>query len=565
MPRGKEHPLISQLQDKYLKGRLTRRQLMRDAALFGVSMSSIGFFLSGITPRQKGAAWDLNLSLSDAVSAHLQADASGAIILSATEERIEARAYSPESVLKILLQPEEQPVSITVDNVFSQAIEPKVSVSGSENELALLNKKVLSPTAIELKLRGGSGPQRIDLYLKEELLNDPLTFALVGDNQGNDDTFAKIIAEINKTEASFLIHLGDMVPSGTEREYSDFMDTISALEIPFYSVPGNHDVRAEGLTYYETLLAPGYYSFHLKEYTYIFLDTSLLGMDSKQKEWMKKELEGRDKKMLFMHIPFLDPRGRGHSFLDQQQAHSILNYIQEDTVGVEGVFAGHIHLYHQEEMEGILYAISGGGGATLYAPEDKGGFHHYSLVNTAQDQLDITAYPVEAPSRPREILVSGRELDLEIPQDQLMEMASVEKKGEFQNLHGNYRGQGLYYGIPISKLVELTGGMEEEDLLLVHSFDGYIQEFPYQNVYPEEAGWYEDQGEMVLAVMYNGQSIPEWTEGYRIAFLPEDGVFDNENYKQISLEGEGWYEYPSAGSRWIKMVQRLEVLPWEKK
>ena len=62
---GKEHPLIAELQNNYVKGKLTRRQFMRNAAFLGASMSSIGFFLSGNSSRQKAAAMESNISVDD--------------------------------------------------------------------------------------------------------------------------------------------------------------------------------------------------------------------------------------------------------------------------------------------------------------------------------------------------------------------------------------------------------------------------------------------------------------------------------------------------------------------
>ena len=140
-------------------------------------------------------------------------------------------------------------------------------------------------------------------------------------------------------------------------------------------------------------------------------------------------------------------------------------------------------------------------------------------------------------------------------------MADRSGQSSFQNIHGNYRGEGTYRGVPVSRLVEAAGGMEPGERLLVYSHDGYVQAYAYENVYPRESGWYGHQGEMILAIEYNGSTPPEWQDGYRIAFLPEDGVYDNNDCARTSVPGQGWHLYQSAGSRWVRMVARLEVLP----
>ena len=100
----------------------------------------------------------------------------------------------------------------------------------------------------------------------------------------------------------------------------------------------------------------------------------------------------------------------------------------------------------------------------------------------------------------------------------------------------------------MSTLIEQTGGMKPGDILMVYALDGYSQAFAYENVYPESAGWEERQGIMALAVEFNGQMVPEWQDGYRIAFFTEDGVYDNEDCALTSAEGQGWHLYESAGA-----------------
>ena len=46
------HPFIQELKNNFLKGKITRGEFMRKAALLGASMSAIGFFLSGCSPTE---------------------------------------------------------------------------------------------------------------------------------------------------------------------------------------------------------------------------------------------------------------------------------------------------------------------------------------------------------------------------------------------------------------------------------------------------------------------------------------------------------------------------------
>lgn len=497
---------------------------------------------------------------SSGADAEIQVD--GGILCSHDRDGVRVRSWSTETTLRIDRFGGNGPVSLVVENMPAEHLEIEVWPLSEGGEPARLETGVLSPVQLALTLSGGSGVQEIRLRWEQEYLEEPLDFVVVGDSQGNNDVLAHIIGEIHRTEARFLVHLGDLVPSGREEEYHEFMETMQQLQIPWFSVPGNHDVRGDGLALYEQYLAPRYYTVDMGAWRLLLMDTSLLGMDREQTQWLQGELGGNGKdQLLFMHVPFVDPRGRDHAFLDQEEAAILREWVHTEPSRVKGVFAGHIHMFHNVREDDVQYVTSGGGGAHLYAAPEEGGFHHFTMVSVADRAVSVRAVPVDPPTRSLGVAVVGRQADADFHPVQLQEMAVFEAEGTFENIHGNFRGGGVYRGVPVRDLLEETGGMRPGDRLVVRSWDGYQQEFPYENVYPETAGWEVWQGEMVLAIEYDGIPVPDWDEGYRIVFLPEDGVFDNEDYRRTSLEGEGWYEYPSAGSRWIKTVESLEVVP----
>lgn len=114
------------------------------------------------------------------------------------------------------------------------------------------------------------------------------------------------------------------------------------------------------------------------------------------------------------------------------------------------------------------------------------------------------------------------------------------RRGSYENQFGNWRDEGTYCGV---LLTELLGAEADYASLAVIAEDGYRVEIERWRVedpdYP-----------VVLAFSFDGQFVPDWPDGYRIAVLPADGGVSNAEY---GVE--------SAGSFWVKNVARLVLQP----
>ena len=118
-----------------------------------------------------------------------------------------------------------------------------------------------------------------------------LSFAVVGDSQGRNEVWDKAVDAINGARPQFLLHCGDMVASGTSRQYDDFLARARKLRMPLYTVLGNHDVKGDGrATYARLIRKDAYYSFVQKGYRFIALDSSSGSIDAAQTDWLRREL-----------------------------------------------------------------------------------------------------------------------------------------------------------------------------------------------------------------------------------------------------------------------------------
>ena len=139
---------------------------------------------------------------------------------------------------------------------------------------------------------------------------------------------------------------------------------------------------------------------------------------------------------------------------------------------------------------------------------------------------------------------------------ELLALEPIERVGSYENSFNNTRGNGEYIGAKIADVIDLVGGMGSDDIVIINATDGYSQIFTYDNVYPTETQ-YDIQGDFVLVYSFNGTILPEYTEGPRLMFLPEDGMFSNADAALI-IDSE--YSAGAAGPKLVGTVAKIIVM-----
>ncbi len=230
-------------------------------------------------------------------------------------------------------------------------------------------------------------------------------FVVFGDNRpfNNQDVqppiFRQIVREVEWIHPDFVVDVGDLVygygadAQRTRQEYVDFLKIVKALDMPFYTVVGNHDVAgAGGQKDYVTLLKkPLYYSFNYKKSRFIVLDTNVNFPDGKftqaQYDWLVNDLKSAtsdENIFIFMHKPLREywniNKTAWSDKIKAQKVKTLLNRFNSKYHNIRIVFQGHEHLYWKKEVDGIIYMITGGAGAPLEGEPQNGGFYHFVVV-----------------------------------------------------------------------------------------------------------------------------------------------------------------------------------------
>ncbi len=216
--------------------------------------------------------------------------------------------------------------------------------------------------------------------------DDPhFTFAVLGDSGSGSAAQHAVAERIGAIRPDFVLHTGDVIyPGGKARHFdARYFQPYRALvaSIPFFLSLGNHDVAtANGQAYLDTFSLPSnnpegtrrYYSFDYGNARFIALDTNQSpGPEGAMYAWLVRELERPRKTWTFAffhHPPYSSGKHGSHAAI--RNAWSPLF----ERAGVAVVFAGHDHTYERTvpirdyapASAGVVYVVTGGGGAGLY-------------------------------------------------------------------------------------------------------------------------------------------------------------------------------------------------------
>lgn len=215
----------------------------------------------------------------------------------------------------------------------------------------------------------------------------PFRFAVISDNRGNMSVFEEALAMIKEEDPSLILHAGDIVKRYNPRHFDWLLHELDEenLTVPFCPVPGNHDIdwtardMKNRYRLYNRAFGPRRYWFSYANALFVAFDDSDERCSSGDLKWLDSVLErfrGRyELCFVYMHVPPRDPRPGCNHALKAGEADKLMPILKKHDV--TAVFAGHLHYYAEDEIEGIPIYISGGAGEK----KDAGEAHHYLLCS----------------------------------------------------------------------------------------------------------------------------------------------------------------------------------------
>ena len=160
--------------------------------------------------------------------------------------------------------------------------------------------------------------------------------------------------------AAFIVFGGDITQNGKKEDVECFQREAAELNIPYFTVPGNHDLYNGGWNRIK-VLGPSSFSVRIgNNVRLICLDSANGTLGEKQFAWLSSELSKATEPILIVatHVQFFK-----NTFIETQQ----MTEIEETALlldlfagrGVDLLLAGHSHRYEHTKIGTIDQYVSG--------------------------------------------------------------------------------------------------------------------------------------------------------------------------------------------------------------
>ena len=206
----------------------------------------------------------------------------------------------------------------------------------------------------------------------------------------------RTLREIKAARPDFLVVNGDLVDEGTPADLAFARRVLTeelGSELPWYYVPGNHEVMGGKIDNFIAEFGPAHRVFDHRGTRVLTLDTSGLTLRSggfEQIKAVRAQLDAAAKDpavgsvLLIEHVPPRDPTVQQASRLtDRKEAALIEQWLagfRRATGKGAALIGSHVGVFHAEHVDGVPYLINGNSGKAPAGPANAGGFTGWSLV-----------------------------------------------------------------------------------------------------------------------------------------------------------------------------------------
>jgi predicted phosphodiesterase len=232
-------------------------------------------------------------------------------------------------------------------------------------------------TAYHYRVESGGAPLTEDATFRTAAGpgQTQFTFVVFGDTRTQHRVHRAVADQIVALDPDFLLHTGDLVAHGhSAGEWESFFEIEQELmaHAPLFPVLGNHEGNSR--LYFDLFYLPGnerWYTFDYGNARFVCLQvdgSARFTPQSEQYAWLEETLATNVQPWLFVgfHVP---PYTSVYDRLEGNVRRTLTPLFER--YGVDVVLNGHKHNYERNEVNGITYVVTAGGGAPLYAMQEQ--------------------------------------------------------------------------------------------------------------------------------------------------------------------------------------------------
>jgi hypothetical protein len=231
---------------------------------------------------------------------------------------------------------------------------------------------------------------------------DHFRFAIVSDRTGGhrENVFTRTVEKLNLLQPEFVLSVGDLIEGGKaaaseklEAQWKEFQGFIGRLQMPFFYLPGNHDISSPDMEkLWQAKFGRRYYHFVYRHVLFLMLnseDPPGIGaghLSAEQIAYVRRVLDDNRAvrwTIVCMHKPLWSAAGVAKTgWLEVEKALANRPHT---------VFVGHKHIYKRFVRNGhVYYQLATTGGASKMRGVPYGEFDHVVLV-TMKDRGPVLA------------------------------------------------------------------------------------------------------------------------------------------------------------------------------
>ncbi len=200
-----------------------------------------------------------------------------------------------------------------------------------------------------------------------------------------EEYLLNVIDYINDAKPDVAICTGDLVHKGMLEQYKGIVPYLKRIKVPLMCVPGNHDLKSNGIMVYETLIGPRRSKMILEDKDCIIVglcsakdDISVGEIGDEQLEWLalqfNKIIENRII-ALHHHVIAVPYSGRKQNTLTD--AGELLELTQ--LFEIDLVLMGHKHIPHAYQIGPTTYLYCGTSSSIKVRARESASFNHIFL------------------------------------------------------------------------------------------------------------------------------------------------------------------------------------------